>query len=231
MLDVCDIHVAYGRAKVLFGMSLSLSGGEILCMLGRNGAGKTTTLKAIAGILPLINGQITMNGNEVSNGAPRTGARCGIGLIPQGRRLFADLTVAENLEIGLMASGGRSELRERSLTLFPRLRERLNQSAWTLSGGEQQMLATARALCSGPQILLMDEPTEGLQPSMIEQIRQAMLQLKDDGIGILLVEQRLDAVLSVADRIQFIDQGRTGETLPVEAVRDDKERLIHYLGV
>ena len=153
MLELQNIDVAYGKAKILHGFSLTAMPGEILCLLGRNGAGKTTTMKAIMGLLPLKAGSIVLDGEDLSGLAAHEVPRRGIGYIPQGRRLFAELTVAENIEIGLMARNKGAETRERVLDIFPRLRERLDQAAETLSGGEQQMLATARALCIQPQVL------------------------------------------------------------------------------
>ena len=155
----------------------------------------------------------------------------GIGYIPQGRRLFSELTVSENLEIGLMTRGTGREVREQVLEIFPRLRERLNQTAQTLSGGEQQMLATARALCLEPRVLLLDEPTEGLQPSMIEQIRQVIVAKAKQGVGVILVEQRVEAVLAVADRVTFIENGRSRESVNVTELRSDNSLLVRYVGV
>ena len=157
--------------------------------------------------------------------------KAGIGYVPQGRRLFGELSVAQNIEIGLMARGEGTATRERVLDLFPRLRERLAQRADTLSGGEQQMLATARALCLRPSVLLLDEPTEGLQPSMIEAIRQVVRSMKEEGVAILLVEQRVDAVLSVADRVAFIENGRVAQSMAAEDLRADHGIVDRYVGV
>ncbi|MBT3703357.1 MAG: ABC transporter ATP-binding protein [Alphaproteobacteria bacterium] len=231
MLELQNIDVAYGKAKILHGFSLTAMPGEILCLLGRNGAGKTTTMKAIMGLLPLKAGSIVLDGEDLSGLAAHEVPRRGIGYIPQGRRLFAELTVAENIEIGLMARNKGAETRERVLDIFPRLRERLDQAAETLSGGEQQMLATARALCIEPQVLLLDEPTEGLQPSMIEQIRQVIVRMKAEGVAVILVEQRVDAVLSIADRVAFIENGRNRETVEAQVLRDDHSLLTKYVGV
>ena len=181
MLRVENLSSGYGNIRVLHDVSFSVEGGEIICLLGRNGAGKTTCLKTIMGLLRAQSGTVTCDGVEVSRLPANEVPRHGIGYIPQGRRLFAELTVAENLEIGLMVRGKGRETRDRVLEMFPRLGERLNQRADTLSGGEQQMLATGRALCIEPSVLLLDEPTEGLQPSMIEQIRQAVTALRDQG--------------------------------------------------
>lgn len=231
MLEVQGIDVSYDRVQVLFGLSLEAKPGEILCLLGRNGAGKTTTMKAIMGLLPLRAGTIRLNGEDIGSLPADEVPKRRVGYVPQGRRLFAELTVAENLEIGLMVRGGGSDVRERVLDIFPRLRERLTQRAETLSGGEQQMLATARALCIEPQVLLLDEPTEGLQPSMIDQIRQVIVQMKAEGVAIVLVEQRVDAVLSIADRVAFIENGRNVETVDAAELREDTAKLTRYLGV
>ena len=231
MLELQDIEVAYGDALVLHGLSLSARPGEILCLLGRNGAGKTTTMKAIMGLLRLRTGRITLDGEDIASLPAHAVPTRGIGYIPQGRRLFAELTVAENLEIGLMVRGHGPETRDRVLELFPRLRERLDQRAETLSGGEQQMLATARALCLEPRVLLLDEPTEGLQPSMIEQIRQVIVRMKQEGVAIVLVEQRVDAVLSIADRVAFIENGRNRETVDAATLRANPDLLTRYLSV
>lgn len=231
MLEVKNLHAGYGPVKVLFGVSLSVQPGEILCLLGRNGAGKTTTMKSIMGLLPATEGSVSLDGENLSKIPAHMVPKRGIGYIPQGRRLFAELTVAENIEMGLMTRGQGDDTREWVLDLFPRLRERLNQQAHTLSGGEQQMLATARALSLRPKVLLLDEPTEGLQPSMIEQIRQIIVKMKAEGFAIILVEQRVDAVLSIADRVTFIEGGKDIETITAAALRDDPAKLSQYLGM
>lgn len=231
MLEVNTISVAYGPAQILRDLSLTVQAGEILCLLGRNGAGKTTTMKAIMGLLPLMSGDIRLDGEMISDRPAHRIPKAGIGYIPQGRRLFTELSVAQNLEIGLMARGSSAEVLDDVLTLFPRLRERFHQRAETLSGGEQQMLATARALCLRPKVLLLDEPAEGLQPSMIDAIREVISVMRDRGTAILLVEQRVDAVLSIADRVAFIENGSNLETLDIAALRADHSILERHLGV
>lgn len=231
MLELSAITAAYGEAPVLHGVSLTVAPGEILCLLGRNGAGKTSTMKAIMGILPLTGGTVKLDGEVISALPAHEVPKRGIGYIPQGRRLFSELTVAENLEIGLMVRSKGKETRDRVLAMFPRLRERFHQRAGTLSGGEQQMLATARALCIEPKVLLLDEPTEGLQPSMIDLIRTVVVEMKAQGAAILLVEQRVDAVLEIADRVAFIENGRNRDTLPAEALRADHSLVERYVGV
>lgn len=231
MLQLDAINAGYGRAQVLRDLSLTVQSGEILCLLGRNGAGKTTTMQAIMGLLPLMSGRVVLDGQDLSQLPPHEVPRAGIGYIPQGRRLFSGLSVAQNLEIGLRARGSGKDVLEEVLDLFPRLRERMKQPAQTLSGGEQQMLATARALCLRPKALLLDEPTEGLQPSMIEAIRQVIVKMRKAGVAILLVEQRVDAVLSVADRVAFIENGRNGEILSADVLRADHSIVDRYVGV
>jgi branched-chain amino acid transport system ATP-binding protein len=231
MLRLEGVSAGYGPVQVLHAVSIEAVRGEVLCLLGRNGAGKTTTLKAIMGLVPLTAGRILLDGETISALPAHEAAKRGIGYIPQGRRLFAELSVAENIEIGLLARGKGHETRERVLAMFPRLRERLDQRAETLSGGEQQMLATARALCLEPSLLLLDEPTEGLQPSMIRIMREAVLSLRDQGVAIILVEQRLDAVLALADRVAFLENGRGREIVPADALRNDPSLLAKYMGV
>ena len=234
-LELSGVDAFYGEVQALRGLSLSLGRGEVLCLLGRNGAGKTTALKAIMGLVAVRAGAIRKDGTELTRLPAHEIPRTGIGYVPQGRRLFAELTVAENIEIGLMARGrgwGRGEAARRAvLDLFPALRERLSQRSGTLSGGEQQMLAMARALCLEPDVLLLDEPTEGLMPSMIERIREAVSSLRGRGVSVILVEQRVEAALSLADRVAFIENGQSRETLLAAEVRADPARLRRYVGV
>lgn len=231
MLELSNIETSYGEVQALFGVSLKANRGEILCLLGRNGAGKTTTLKSIMRLLPLNKGDIKIDDAVVSGLEPHEIVKRRIGYIPQGRRLFAELTVSENIEMGLNACGEGRHTREWVLDIFPRLRERLKQQANTLSGGEQQMLATARALCVKPQVLLLDEPTEGLQPSMIAQIRDVIIRMKNEGVAVILVEQRVDAILSIADQAVFIENGRDVETMTGDDLRANPDRLKFHLGI
>lgn len=231
MLEVTDLHAAYGKVKTLRGVSLSAQAGEITCLLGRNGAGKTTTLKAIMGLLPPTAGTITLRDEPLHDLPAFQIPRRGIGYVPQGRRLFPELSVAENIEIGLMARDEGKETRNWVLDIFPRLRERLKQAAGTLSGGEQQMLATARALCLRPDVLLLDEPMEGLQPSIIAQIRDVIVRMKNEGVAIVLVEQRIDAILATADRAVFVENGKTAASLDRAELLAQPDTLKHYLGV
>ncbi len=231
MLEIRNVHAGYGQVKVLFGVSVSVKPGEIHCLMGRNGAGKSTLLKAVMGQLPLSQGEVILDGEHLNGLPAHLVPKRGVGYIPQGRRLFRELTVAENIEMGLMTRNDGKDTREWVLELFPRLRERLGQVAGTLSGGEQQMLATARALCLRPKVLLLDEPTEGLQPSMIELIRQVVVKMKAEGYAIILVEQRVDAVLSIADTVTFIENGRDRETVSAPDLQNDTTKLRKYLGV
>ncbi len=231
MLNVKDIEVAYDATQVIFGLSVVALPGQVLCLLGRNGAGKTTTLKAIMGLLPLRAGSVSLDEVVLSELAAHEVPRCGVAYVPQGRRLFTEMSVAQNMDIGLMVSGAGRATREKVLELFPRLRERLTQRADTLSGGEQQMLAMARALCTEPKVLLLDEPVEGLQPSMIALIRDVIIRLKSENVAIVLVEQQVDAVLAIADTVAFIEHGRCPETMAARELQNDASQLRRYLGV
>lgn len=231
MLRVDSIDVAYDQVQVLFGLSLEVQRGEILCLLGRNGAGKTTTLKSIMGLVPVKSGSISFDDQDLHTLAAHKVPARGIAYVPQGRRLFSELSVKQNMEIGLMASGAGNDTMDRILEMFPRLRERLKQRAETLSGGEQQMLAMARALCMEPQVILLDEPTEGLQPSMMALIRDVIAQLKKANVAVILVEQHVDSVLAMADRVAFIEHGRSQEEISGTKLRDRPELIRRYLGV
>ena len=231
ILTIAGLDCFYGAVQVLHGLDLDLRRGEVLCLLGRYGAGKTTTLKAIMGLVTTAGGSIRLEGRELVGLPAHEVPRAGIAYVPQGRRLFAEMTVAENIEIGLMARRKGRTTRESVLELFPLLRQRLSQRSGTLSGGEQQMLAMARALCLEPKVLLLDEPTEGLMPSMIQRIRETVSGLRARGVSTILVEQRVDAVLPVADRIAFIENGRNRETVDVEALRADPAAIRRYVGV
>ncbi|MFC3206507.1 ABC transporter ATP-binding protein [Aquamicrobium soli] len=231
LLTVAGLDCFYGEVQVLHGVGLSLRAGEVLCLLGRNGAGKTTTLKAIMGLVPAAAGSIRLDGRELTALPAHNVPKAGIAYVPQGRRLFAEMTVAENLQIGLMARGRGEATKEAVLDLFPLLRARLKQRSGTLSGGEQQMLAMARALCLEPKVLLLDEPTEGLMPSMIDRIRETVAGLRGRGVSTILVEQRVEAVLSLADRVTFIENGRSRETVGIDALRADPSLVKRYVGV
>jgi len=225
------VHCVYGGARVVRGVSLTLHTAEVLCLLGRNGAGKTTTLKAVMGLLKPASGSIRLDGEELTALPPDAIARRGIGYVPQGRRLFPHLTVAENLTMGLLARSGRDGALDWALDLFPALKNRLHQRAGTLSGGEQQMAATARALCMNPRVLLMDEPTEGLMPTMVRQVLETTRLLKDRRVGVLLVEQKLEAALDVADRVAVMENGMIVHEGTPDVLAASPEVFERYLGV
>ena len=207
MLIVNNLTSYYSNIKILKELTFNLNQGQVLCLLGRNGAGKTTTLKSIMGLVDKTKGSILFNNEKLSGIPAHNIPKKGIGYVPQGRRLFSELTVEENLEIGLLTRKKGKDTKDKVLSMFPRLKERINQISGTLSGGEQQMLALARALCIEPSLLLLDEPTEGLQPSMISLIRNSILELKKQGVSILLVEQRIEAILPVADEVIIMENG------------------------
>ncbi|MDP9136832.1 MAG: ABC transporter ATP-binding protein [Pseudomonadota bacterium] len=231
MLAVRNINCFYGDVQVLRDVSFTLAAGEVLCLLGRNGAGKTTALKAIMGLLPVRSGQVVLEDTDLTSLLPHQVPKHGIAYVPQGRRLFANLSVAENLEIGLLPRGGGEDVRQEVLALFPALRSRLDQRSGTLSGGEQQMLSMARALCIRPRAILLDEPSEGLMPAMIARICATIGQLKSTGVATLLVEQRIEIVLATADRVVFIENGRVRDMLAIEALRSNPALLERYVGV
>jgi len=231
MLELKSINCFYGNVQVLRDLSLSVDAGTVLCLFGRNGAGKTTTLRAIVGLLRPRSGSISLDGRELTGLPAYEVPRQGIAYVPQGRRLFAELTVRENLEIGLMVRKTGAAALDRVLAAFPVLGERLTQRAGTLSGGEQQMLAMARALSIEPRVMLLDEPTEGLMPSMVAAIRGSVQDLKRSGVATILVEQRVEAVLPVADTVAFVETGRIRAVVGVSALRDDPSLLHRYVGV
>ena len=231
MLKVENLTSYYSNIKILKNLSFNLEKGKVLCLLGRNGAGKTTTLKSLMGLVDKTEGKIIFNGEKISGISAHLIPQKGIGYVPQGRRLFSELTVEENLEIGLLTRKKGENTKNNVLTMFPRLRERLDQISGTLSGGEQQMLALARALCIEPSLLLLDEPTEGLQPSMISLIRKSILELKKQGVAILLVEQRVEAILSIADEILVIENGSIVYSAEANEVVKDHKKLYGFLGV
>lgn len=233
------VRCVYEGTPAVRGVSLTVASGEVLCLLGRNGAGKTTLLKAVAGLLKPASGSIQLDGEELTALPPDAIARRGIGYVPQGRRLFPHLTVAENLTMGLLAgrrhvnteAAAGSGTREWVLGLFPALKARLGQRAGTLSGGEQQMAATARALCMNPRVLLMDEPTEGLMPAVVHQLLEILRVLKDRGVGVLLVEQKVEAALTVADRMAFMENGLIVHEGARDTLSAAPEVFERYLGV
>ncbi len=234
MLHVERVNTFYGLSHALHDVSLEIGTGESVALLGRNGAGKTTTLKTIMGLLKPRTGCITLSGHDVTSMPPHLVARQGITLIPEDRQVFPNLTVFENLKISrLPIDGGRrlDGYLDWIFALFPRLKERRRQLAGSLSGGEQQMLSIARGLGTEPKVLLVDEPTEGLMPALVETIRNVLVEIRRKGIAILLVEQRFRMALSITDRAYLLEKGqiRWGGS-SADLLRDETTRL-RYLGV
>ena len=231
MLRLERVSAGYGPVAVLHEVSLHVAPGEVACLMGRNGAGKSTLLRTIMGQTDRTAGTITLDGTALHDLPAHAVPRHGIGYVPQGRRLFGEMSVAENLSVGLMTRDQGKTALDRVLTLFPRLSERMSQQARTLSGGEQQMLAIGRALCLDPRVLMLDEPTEGLQPSMIALIQDTIATLRSARVAILLVEQRVEAALSLADRILFLSQGRLTESHPAATLTRDAPAFRAHVGV
>jgi branched-chain amino acid transport system ATP-binding protein len=232
MLRLDDVHTNYGRIRALQGISLEVARGEIVTLLGSNGAGKTTTLKTISGLLHPRAGTVTFEGKDVSSTPAHELVRAGIGHAPEGRRIFSRLTVLENLQMGgfTRTAGERAEDLERCLTLFPRLRERLTQKGGSLSGGEQQMLAIGRALMSRPRLLLLDEPSLGLSPILVQQIFELIREINRQGTTVLLVEQNALQALAVAARGYVLQTGKVilADTAAALTANQDVRRA--YLG-
>jgi len=233
LLEVKDLHVYYGKIHALKGVSLELGKDQIVTLIGANGAGKSTTLKAISGILGASEGQITYAGEPLRDLAAHHIVGKGIVQVPEGRRIFSRLTVAENLKVGAFLLSDKkwiADAEERVLELFPRIRQRLKQIAGTLSGGEQQMLAIARALMSEPRLLLLDEPSLGLAPLIIKDIFEAIRQLRHSGLTILLVEQMAKQALGVADRAYVLETGLITLEGSGKELLDDPKVKAAYLG-
>lgn len=230
-LEVKGLTAGYGPITVLHGVDFRAEAGQITCLMGRNGVGKSTFLKTLMGLVPATSGSIQLDGIALERLPAHDVPKRGLAYVPQGRRLFGPLTVAENLAVGGLVQGNDEAILTRVLTLFPRLGERLTQTAQTLSGGEQQMLAIGRALCLNPKVLLLDEPTEGLQPSMIALIQEAIQTLKTQGVAVVLVEQRVDAVLKLADLVHFMVAGRIEKAMPVKDLQRDADVFRTYVGV
>ena len=230
LLAVRDLEAWYGESHVLHGISFDVRPGEVVTLLGRNGAGKTTTLKSIMGILPKRKGSVKFDGKELMHLPSRFIAREGIAFCPEERGIFASLSVDENLMLPpVIRPGGLS--RDDVLAMFPNLQERLSSQGTKLSGGEQQMLAIARILRTGAKLLLLDEPTEGLAPVIVQQIGHTIARLKNDGFTIVLVEQNFRFAASVADRHYVIEQGRVIDTIPNSELDANIDKLHAYLGV
>jgi len=213
MLELNDVHVHYGLGHVLQGLSIRVGPGEVVGLFGRNGVGKTTTIKAVAGWLPLTGGDIQFDGQRLSGLSADKVCRLGVGLVPEDRRIFPGLSTQENLEMGFMQGPRLKRAEEQSrlndiYARFPRLAERRAQAGTTLSGGEQQMLAVARVLLGKPRLLLIDEPTEGLAPMVVDELFAVMRQVKEQGQSILLVEQNVSRALTLCDRFYALERGR-----------------------
>lgn len=230
LLKVEDVHTYYGRSYVLQGASLEVKKDEVVALLGRNGAGKTTTLKTIMGLVRPKAGRVVFKDSDITGLPAYKVARRGIGYAPQGRQLFPKMTVLENLKTG-MRDPSEMGLLEGVFSLFPVLRERLSQLAGTLSGGEQQALAISRALVKKPDILLLDEPTTGLMPLFVSKLMEIIRKLNEQGMAIILVEEKIPFALSLAHRVYFMVKGKIEFHAPVEEVQGKKDVLIRYLGV
>jgi branched-chain amino acid transport system ATP-binding protein len=232
MLEVQGLRAGYGPAEILFGVSLTLGRGQVAALMGRNGAGKSTTLKTIMGLLTHRGGCIRFAGQEISGLPPFRIARLGLGYVPEDRRIFTDLTVTENLEVGRRAARGRAPWTpERLFAIFPNLAEMRHRRAAAMSGGEQQMLTIARTLMGNPEAVLLDEPSEGLAPVIVEQMAEAVLRMKQEGIAVLLSEQSLDFAAAVADHAYVIERGEIRYAGSMAALEADDAIREAYLTV
>ncbi|MGA2567040.1 MAG: ABC transporter ATP-binding protein [Pseudolabrys sp.] len=235
LVRVESLHTYYGKSHILDGVSLEVAPGEVVGLLGRNGVGKSTTLKSIMGLVQPSQGQILLEGTAITGLAPHRLARLGIGYVPEDRRIFRLLTVMENLRTGLDRAGVSDErkqkLLDKAFTYFPRLAERRGQAGGTLSGGEQQMLAIARAMMLEPKIILLDEPTEGLMPRMVSQIREIIEVLHNEGVAILLVEQNVPLTLQASQRVYIMEKGSVRHHCAASDIKVDDPVIKQYLGV
>jgi len=234
LLELDDIHSYYGNIHALKGISLKVEEGEIVSLIGANGAGKTTTLRSISGLLHPRTGMVKLNGKDVTHLAPHIVHKEGVGMVPEGRGIFPRLTVLENLEMGAYLIKDKAEIKrgvDHAFALFPRLKERATQKGGTLSGGEQQMLATARGLMPNPRILLMDEPSMGLAPVLVDQIFDVIKELNSKGTTILLVEQNALMALSIAHRAYVLQTGSIVLSGTAQEVSKDENVRKAYLGI
>ncbi|MBM3218157.1 MAG: ABC transporter ATP-binding protein [Candidatus Rokubacteria bacterium] len=230
MLDVSDVHTYYGDSYVLQGISLRVDKGQVIGILGRNGMGKTTLIRSIIGFTVPRRGRIRFKDHDITGWPSNRSVSLGLGLVPQGRRVFPSLTVAENLSVAARGDGG-GWTTDSVMGLFPRLRERALTRAGKLSGGEQQMLAIARALMTNPDLLLMDEPTEGLAPLLVREVGRVIETLKSRGLSILLVEQNLPLALRIADHVHVVSRGRIVHSCAAGALWTNEEVKSRYLGL
>jgi branched-chain amino acid transport system ATP-binding protein len=231
MLEVHDIHTYYGDSHILHGVSLTVPAGRVVTVLGRNGMGKTTLIRSVIGFTPPRQGRITFAGVDITRARSEQIVAQGMGLVPQGRRIFPSLTVAENLTVAATRRNGDGWTLERVFGLFPRLRERQANRGNKLSGGEQQMLAIGRALMTNPKLLLMDEPTEGLAPMLVREVGRAIRALKDEGLSILLVEQSVPFALRIADHVAVLARGQVVWKGGPADLTDNDEIKSRYLGL
>ena len=231
LLTVEDVYTAYGQSQVLFGVSLTVTAGECVCLLGRNGVGKTTTMRSIMGLTPPARGRVVWKGRDIAGREPYQVANLGIGFVPEDRRIFADLTVWENLDVAARRArpGGFSV--ERVFDLFPKLRELSGRQGGFLSGGEQQMLTVGRTLMGNPELLLLDEPSEGLAPLVVDHLGEQIARLKAEGLTILLAEQNVDFSLELADRVYVLEKGHIRYQGSAREFREDASIRQQYLAL
>ena len=224
LLAVEDIHTAYGLSRVLFGVSLEIEAGECVALLGRNGVGKTTTMRSAMGLTPPTSGRVLWKGQDITGWPPHKVARAGIGFVPEDRRIFAELSVWENLDVAGRAGGRKGRWTvETVYELFPVLRDLANRQGGFLSGGEQQMLTIGRTLMGNPELLLLDEPSEGLAPLVVEALRLKIDELRKAGLTILLAEQGVEFSLSLADRVYVLEKGAVRHAGPAAELRENQE--------
>ncbi|MBC6718250.1 MAG: urea ABC transporter ATP-binding subunit UrtE [Aurantimonas coralicida] len=229
MLNISDLHVAYGSSEVLHGLTFDVAPGEIVAVMGRNGMGKTTLMKSLMGIVPQSSGAVMVDGADMSGAKSHQRVKGGLGYVPQGRMIFSTMTVRENIETGLTVTG-ESQVPEDIYELFPVLLEMKGRRGGNLSGGQQQQLAIARALASRPKVLLLDEPTEGIQPSIIREMGRTLKRIRDEkGLSIVVSEQVLSFALDIADRVLVLENGDLVHDEPVDGA--DEARIAKYLSV
>ena len=233
MLSIEGFHASYGGSHVLQGVDLEVARGEIKALMGRNGMGKTTLMRAVMGLLRPSAGRIMFDGEPIQGLRTHQIACAGIGYVPQGREIFGDFTVADNLRLGALKFDRKSRtIPEEVFEYFPILAQRRNQLAGSFSGGEQQMLAIARALVGRPSLLLLDEPSEGIQPSIVDEIGQILLQIKaESDLTILIVEQNVDMILEIADSAAFMEKGRIARTCSMEEIKEDESIITRFISV